>query len=390
VSFVAQCVFCNHKVQVPDDALGASGRCPKCANPFTLAPASDLPPVKLPAFVRAAATRPAAPLPAAPPLPEALLPAGRAVSPAARAGAERGEGLPGPAALEIVKGPAGPPPPRRWVDPVGAVSLFLGGVALLSASVPPLCPFVPPVSALALLGALAGLARALVGGRFRLLVPAVAAVVAAGVLVAALRSPDLLGPTYALSRPHETPRPDAIQALPLAGGDTDANADWPDAGKTALVQGGLQVRVVAASVGRVEVLRGGRKKLSAAKYLVVRLRVQQVAGGGEFDPARGSPPPTREAAPRPVLTDDAGKVYPPQDVLDSDAAADVRRSSVFPVAVVEQAFAFEPPPAAAKYLRLEVSAAAWGGSGTFRFTIPRALIQTAPAAPARAAPKKDR
>src|SRR5437660_10137198 len=53
MSFLAACVFCGHKVQAPDHALGASGRCPKCANYFTLAPERAMPAAA--AFLRARA-----------------------------------------------------------------------------------------------------------------------------------------------------------------------------------------------------------------------------------------------------------------------------------------------------------------------------------------------
>jgi hypothetical protein len=41
MAFQAECVFCGYQVQVPDRALGASGRCPKCSSFFTLAPLSE-------------------------------------------------------------------------------------------------------------------------------------------------------------------------------------------------------------------------------------------------------------------------------------------------------------------------------------------------------------
>jgi mRNA-degrading endonuclease toxin of MazEF toxin-antitoxin module len=35
--FLAECLFCQHRVQAPDHAVGMSVQCPKCANCFTLA-----------------------------------------------------------------------------------------------------------------------------------------------------------------------------------------------------------------------------------------------------------------------------------------------------------------------------------------------------------------
>ncbi len=43
MSFLAECLFCNHQAQVPDRALGASGRCPKCRNWYTLVPTPNPP-----------------------------------------------------------------------------------------------------------------------------------------------------------------------------------------------------------------------------------------------------------------------------------------------------------------------------------------------------------
>jgi uncharacterized paraquat-inducible protein A len=41
MAFVVQCPFCKVRAKVPDRANGATGRCPRCANSFTMAPADD-------------------------------------------------------------------------------------------------------------------------------------------------------------------------------------------------------------------------------------------------------------------------------------------------------------------------------------------------------------
>jgi DNA-directed RNA polymerase subunit RPC12/RpoP len=39
--FVVQCPYCKMRARVPDRALGASGKCARCASSFTLVPADD-------------------------------------------------------------------------------------------------------------------------------------------------------------------------------------------------------------------------------------------------------------------------------------------------------------------------------------------------------------
>lgn len=39
--FRARCMFCKHGVRVPDNAVGASVKCPKCASFFTIVPVED-------------------------------------------------------------------------------------------------------------------------------------------------------------------------------------------------------------------------------------------------------------------------------------------------------------------------------------------------------------
>jgi hypothetical protein len=388
--FLAQCVFCNHQVQVPDEALGASGRCPKCGSFYTLAPATNLPPVKTSTFARGKGPPPAAPELAAPaavteaPPPRLGLPAS---APA------QGVSHPAPADMEIVGAGIGPAPAPRWLEPFGLVALLLGGAALLCASVPrpwsvnnALALLVVPASALGLAAGLAGLARAASSGRFQLLLPAAGAVVGGAVLVLAWQWPGLLGPDYLAFRARDLVDPATVRVIPLSGKAADAEGlspDWVDARLAALQQGPVRVQVVSVTVGPLESKSGAKKQTSPEKYLVLRLRSQRIEDAAQLaaDPGgMGQAAVPRGERPHLKLSDYTGKTYQEKVLAaDSDSAGEMRQSSHFPVAVADDVFVFEAPPASLESLSLEVPTAAWGGSAVFRFTIPRAMFRQEPA-----------
>jgi hypothetical protein len=264
------------------------------------------------------------------------------------------------------------------------VAFVLAAAAVLCASSLALCGLVVPLSAAGLLAGLAafGLARLRYGSRRPL--PAAGAAASGLVLLAALMFPALLGPTYVVYRQQETEDPGAsTRAQPLSGqsGATPVgDAEWADASQAGLLHGGLHVRVVEVSVGPVKGPAIPKKKQRGGKYLVVRLRVQKIEGGNDLASREGKPPSPREAEVRATLTDSAGQAYAQQDLFDLSSAQG-RRVSVFPVALVETVFVFEPPPAGVDSLRLEVPGSAWGTDGTFRFRIPPAMIRRTAARP---------
>jgi hypothetical protein len=283
------------------------------------------------------------------------------------------------------------PAARGRLDPVGAVALLLGGASLLSASSPALCAFVVPLGLLSVLTGLTGLAWAVASTRHRVVLPAAAVVVGAAVLVVALWFPDLLGPAYFAAR-HQPGRDLATPAaVPFTGPTADGGAttpDWADASKAALQQGGLRVQVAEARVGPVQI--PGDAKHTVESYLLIRLRLQRVEDPKDFAAGALPAPAARDQAQGPTLTDDAGKTYRPRHVLDVGGVQHVARSPLFPVAVVEELFLFEPPPAGVAYLRLEVPCTTWGAAGTFRFTIPPSMILRAGGGPAHRGDQKRR
>jgi len=365
-------MFCNHEVQVPDQALGASARCPKCSSFFTLVPEDKR---TTPDFLRLPGRpRRAAPKASPPPLAAAPPPV------AGPAAAETGKSTPanqiGEADLILVSDtPAAKP---RWIDPFGLGALLAGGAALLCAGVPDLCDFVVPLSSAGLLLGLLGLLLVLAHGKFRLLFPALGTVVAGAILVPALLFPNLLGPVYHASREKDTLDPTAIRVIPLKAGDKrnlPDDPDWVDATRAALQQGRLRIQVLSAALHQIEEEFAEAKNIPRRKYLFIRIRTQQTEAASAVPgkgPAASGP---RGQEPLTRLKDSSGKVYRQRVVYEVPAKPNARSSASFPVHFQDEVFLFDAPGAGLKYLRLEVPLKSWGGEGVFRFTIPAAMIR---------------
>jgi hypothetical protein len=352
MSFVARCESCGQQVRVPDSAFGATRPCPRCADVLTLLPVDN---VEIAVAAR---------------------------SPGLRATAARtavGDSL---TVAELVRLGQRAPVKPRWIHPGGVGALLATGAALLCGLVPALCGLVVP---LGVVGLLLGLVSLFVPGRrrFRQLYPVAGTMAAGAVLVIALVSPDLLGPVYLASQLRETVDPTRIRVVPLPGqasaGLTDP--EWVDAGQAALQQGGLYVQVLSATIRSVPVKSTPGKKSVPVQRLFVCLRTQQSETAVFAANPSATPGPRPDKA-SPKLTDSTGKVYALLDVQEAAAAVDKKRkANVFPVAVHDEVFVFEAPAPGLDYLHLEVPAAAWGGSGAFRFTIPGTMIRNEMAGP---------
>jgi hypothetical protein len=433
MSYQLECQFCNHRIEVTDPAAPAAAQCPECASFHTLVPATDRPPLSVFSVIRSvapipdqatappAAPRPALPAGCTPPAritgwhPELV--AARMVTPV---GLLDHPAAPGPPLPVSEPGPrlgileVGPPaaarkgvpvakpltPATRLVVPdgreeyeppetpfllraAGPGAFLLACAALACVTFPPLHGLAAPLCAV---GFLAGLAGAAVddGTRRSRLVPSAGAA-ACGLLLLFFIVPDF-DFVFRSGRPGAAVDPAALRVVPLTGDSLEPGVDdggWVDASRAAVQRHKVGVQVVSVTLAPAEVRAAPvPHPIAQQRHLIIRLRTQRVWGGEEVltDKPDADPPPA--GPPRATLTDDTGKVYPPLPV-----AADEAGSGRKPGGFGEEAFAFEAPPPGHKFLRLEVSAAAWGGTGSFRFKIPNAMIRPEPAKPARPGPR---
>jgi hypothetical protein len=349
--FLAQCLFCGHKLKVPDHALGTSRQCPRCKNFFTMVPGEEALPAEKASSV------------------------GRVPAKAAIASAPRPQQVPSPGLasktfpdrVPVVLGNSEDDGQQEfpWIEPFGLGALLLSGGALLCASSPALARLVIWLSVLALLSGLLSLLRVLVVGQFHRLFPVAGAVAGSTVLFVALVIPSFLGPVYLAARQQENGDPTAIRAIPLPekGGIRPADPDWVDASQAALQQGRVRVQVI-----RVWIEAQGKEpfaqKAQAKEVLFIRLRINH-----EEEADSQSVRHFKDYS-RIKLTDKNGKVYPQRHIRQ--ASPEPKDRKVFPVSLTEQDIGFAAPPGKAGYLRLEIPAL---NARTFRFTIPDAMIQ---------------
>lgn len=365
--FVAECTFCRLMLQgVPDRRLGSSVECPRCHSCFTLAPMSE---------VRAAARNPRIVVKKAEASETSAAVAAPLPAPSVLAVEERNE-------AKVVH----PPLPQETELPVsgagwsadasiGLASFLLGSLAWLTAAIFPsgLLTFLLGLPAL-LLG-VAGCLLVWRRKRYPVLSAAGLLVGLTATLVAAF-APHVLG----LS-PLRSPQPFAVRGQPavlaLSGqGDLRPAAAgetlWADAGKDALHQGDVRLRVVAAMVGpvRFEPIHGRRP--AAERGLVIRLRVTN-AGITRALPYTGWG--GEEMPEAPLLHDNQGKSYRLKSFsTDRVVVGRALKSSIPSGKSLEDVVVFEAPPPTVEWLRLELPAAAAGGAGMLRFEIPKHTI----------------
>lgn len=356
--FLAQCSYCGHKKRVADELLGQSGQCSKCGSYFTMVPIEEA--LILGPAPGQVGLKQAAPAPQTP---------ATAVAP----------DQPEPTSAPVPSIPLQVSPTKlAWIEPVGGSALVLGAAGLMCALNYSLSFGVVPLSLAGLLLGIGGLLRALVLDKFRLVIPALAPVVCAGILVTALYFPSMLGPTYLAARARIQIDTSTIRAIPLVG-KPDAEpprGEWVDASLWALQQGRLRVQVMSVTIGPLEAKPVPKKKKPPEAFLFLRLRSRQMLDandplGQDVSGAEAQIEP-RDDKFGPKLTDAGGKVYTLRSAKIVTPEEKGRRT--FPMALADRVFAFEPPGPDTQGLRLEVPAPS-GDGRQFRFTIPPAMIQ---------------
>jgi hypothetical protein len=377
MAFVARCSFCHLILrEVPEHRLGSSVDCPRCANSFTLAPATDavavasrgahVDPAEAPEPAIAAAEGPSSPPQTAlsdlPPIKPAL--------PDSRVEAETSVlGKP-----EAEEPPPPPSPAPRFTNYPGLAAFLLGCFAFLAGG---LLSTGLATMALGLFGLLLGV----LGLFFAWLIPTRRVLPAAGIAVSLpalllpLVWPGLLGflPLGAPARPTNRGG-DAAMSLSGVGGlrrSTEGETLWVDASHDALHHGDVRLRVTSAVVGQASFEPVQGKAPPGDRCLVVGLRVSNAGIMRKLTYkgwAGGDPEP-------PVLRDDKGKTYAPKAfgagwVVKGQAPS----ATIPPGKPHNDVLVFEAPPPGVGYLRLELPAAAVGSEGRLRMEIPRQMI----------------
>jgi hypothetical protein len=262
---------------------------------------------------------------------------------------------------------------------VSLIPLLLGGAALWAASFTITCRFVIPLSVLGLLSALIAVALAWNGPKRRLILPIIGNTATSGVLILAVLAPSLLGPTYLRTRLGSGADPNLLRAIPIGSAPLISEVpEWIDASQYALQRGELRVQVSGVSVGQgsdAKEKSDGKGKSTKSELLLVRVRVQmplseqKANGAKQFDWSQSRTP---------TLSDSTGTSFTLRDTKVLEPADAARKSHLFPMSTTDQIFTFEAPPTGWTSLRLELPAAAWGGNGVFRFTLPTSMMLATP------------
>jgi hypothetical protein len=262
---------------------------------------------------------------------------------------------------------------------LGAFGLLLASLAFVSAQVPFLFPAALPLAGVGLVTGFAGLwaTRPRSPGGW-LVTLAGASASLAGVLVMVFW-PNLLGLGYGAP---ETAAPTfdrkavySYEQKTNLGRDRE-DAEWLDARKYFVQQGIVRIRVDWARLQRVSYQHDKTSRLTSDKKLVIGLRVIAMRPAPKVRYAgwwvkKGE----QDVAARLIDSTDRSyslAVLPPGSVAAGqlDAAGDLP-----PGKFIKDLIVFEPPAPGFQYLRLELPAAAFGGTGTLRFQLNRSMVR---------------
>jgi hypothetical protein len=366
VTFIAFCECCGQiQERPPEQVSGASVACLRCGTPLTAggrprpAPHTEPPPAAAETvpFVDSLSTvveTSAPPVPA----PRSLKwQAPKRVRPATD---EDDESDGGPFRLSVV----------------GVAALFLTVAALFAASIGPATAMVRPLAAAGFLAGLVATRSAYWHGRHLVISGGVSGL-AAAVLMASFVVPGLLGPRFRASVGPPPPAP-LLQVIPHPQFASDPNvrrAEWVDASKAGLREGGVRVEVVQAWIGTRQEGAGGRADVAAgSRLLFVRLRLHRFAPGAEIAKGKSGSPAWKDDAGI-SLTDATGHLVArqPGSVGDGVSAGTDAPPGSVPDAF-ETTLVFAAPSGNPEYLRLQLPGSAWGGTVPARFQIPASMI----------------
>ncbi len=380
--FVTACSFCPNRIKVPDQSLGASLRCPKCGNYFTVAPAPPEPVKKL-HRPPVAPSHQAAPAKAPPPpadLPwwvatapettaKAVEPEPPAPSPAASAPLSPHPHAPSSAisALYFPEPPAFSSAAQEgWVNAWGGIAFMVTALALLLAVLALPRFLTLTLCGVALLVSLAGVVAAWDTWRIRDGIWLAVGGGSSGVLLlVALFGPGWLNDQW--GRDFFVPEADLNKQMMVSRDNTSdlkelTGGDRVDAETNAIRQGDVFIRVESAVVDRV-----------LDKDLPALLIALHVANVGQLHDITYHGQASGEQ--RAVARDSRGTELQRRDLAaQAKKAGQVGTVSVFPTHEVKDLLVFEAPWSGTAHVEVDLPSAAWGREGVCKFTLPRTFL----------------
>lgn len=164
-------------------------------------------------------------------------------------------------------------------------------------------------------------------------------------------------------------------ALDGSSGDSDDEAgSWADAIQ-GVRQGDVTVKVTSAKIDFVTLSMFGEDSKSDDKKLKIRLSIANLGRTKKLDYESWGDLDGLRSSHIPKLSDNFDNEYTPLISASGLKVADqLTRESIYPGKSVSDVLVFEPPIATADFLRLELPADAFGGTGKLRLKIPKDMI----------------
>jgi hypothetical protein len=168
------------------------------------------------------------------------------------------------------------------------------------------------------------------------------------------------------------PAPDKPPAPPAK-----SEPEWADASKGAVRQGDLQVQITLVTIGQVPLKTITGNSKSKDNLLMVKLELLNMNPTKKVEYHSWSGKDISFDRDFATLKDNFGNSYKRISFgLGSYPVGAVERSeSIYPNKSVTDVLVFEVPLDTIEYLRLELPAKNFGGTGMLRFQIPKAMIQ---------------
>jgi hypothetical protein len=352
---IAECPFCNEILSPDDFRHGPKSTCPRCGNSITR-PAR--PPGKAASLPNPDPSPPPARRPKPPPRPS--------VTALDADVEEQDEETPDSGGSFLAQ--------LRRLDPGTLAVFLLGSTALVLASVPGAAFLTRPLSALALLVALACALTPPLRQQANLLL-------LGGLSVLCLFTWIFMGPK---PPPRDPPRPTFV-AVPLqnagmVGFKPVKDDEWVDADLSALQRDDVRVRIRSVKTGVVEMLQDKKPVFSPTEHLQIRVQVSYEGAAHQPIPfATWADGPHAASKHPPTLTDNLGHPYA-QTRFEPTLTIVGRGPETHPLTpgrMIDDLLIYPVPPPQVEFLRLELPGSAVGATGSFRFRIPRSMIQAA-------------